>query len=276
MSSHVPPAKPTGATRPMTVTRFAARKRKGGKLTMLTAYDFQTARLLDDAGIDAILVGDSLGMVVQGKSSTLPVTLDEIIYHAEIVCRAVQRALVIVDMPFLTFQTGPESAVANAGRILKETGASAVKLEGGDTQAGTIRALTQAGIPVMAHVGMRPQSHHIYGGMGRIQRDAKQLMADAKAAQDAGAFAMVLELIPQALAEALTAELSIPTIGIAAGPHCDGQVLVTNDMLGMTEGFQPRFLKRYADVGDVIRRAAQAYIEDVQTGGYPDAAHSHD
>lgn len=260
----------------MTVPRFAARKRKGPKLSMLTAYDFQTARLIDEVGIDGVLVGDTLGMVVQGKQSTVPVTLDEIIYHAEIVCRAVHRALVVVDMPFLSYQVGPQHALQNAGRIMKQTGAPAVKLEGGEVQADTIRALTRADIPVMGHLGMRPQSHHKLGGMGRIQRNEKQLMQDAKAVEEAGAFAVVLELIPRSLAQAITAELSIPTIGIGAGPDCDGQVLVINDMLGLTEGFHPRFLKRYAELGSAIRTATQSYIDEVRNGTFPDAAHSHE
>ena len=264
------------SAKPLTVPRFFAKKSRGEKLSMLTAYDFQTAAILDDAGVDGILVGDTLGMVVQGKASTVPVSLDEIIYHGEIVCRAVQRALVVVDMPFLSFQISPQSALQNAGRIIKETGAPAVKLEGGVIQAETIRALTRADIPVMGHVGMQPQSHHKFGGMGRIQRDEKKLMQDAKAVEEAGAFAVVLELIPQSLAAAITAELSIPTIGIGAGPHCDGQVLVTNDMLGMTEGFQPKFLKRYAELGQTIRTAAKDYIDDVTSGEFPAAEHSHD
>jgi len=264
------------SAQPMTVPRFLARKRSGRQLVMLTAYDFQTAQLLDEAGIDGILVGDTLGMVVQGKSSTMPVTLDEMIYHGEIVARAVNRALVVVDMPYLTYQVSREQALQNAGRILKETGATAVKLEGGVIQAETIRALTQADIPVMGHVGMRPQSHHMLGGMGRIQRDEQRLMQDAKAVEEAGAFAVVLELIPQSLAKAMSAELSIPTIGIGAGPHCDGQVLVTNDMLGLTQGFQPKFLKQYAHLAESIRNAAAEYAEEVRGGVYPGASHSHD
>ncbi len=272
MSQEMPAKSPTL----MTVPRFVAAKRKRRKLSMLTAYDFQTAALLDEAGVDGILVGDTLGMVVQGKTSTVPVTLDEMIYHAEIVCRAVRRALVVVDMPFLSYQVSPQQALENAGQILKQTGAPAVKLEGGETQAETIRTLTKTDIPVMGHLGMRPQSHHKFGGMGRIQRDEKQIMQDAKAVEDAGAFAVVLELIPQKLAEAVTAELAIPTIGIGAGPHCDGQVLVTNDMLGLTTGFQPKFLKRYADLDSRIRSATAAYIADVRDSVFPGPEHSHD
>jgi 3-methyl-2-oxobutanoate hydroxymethyltransferase len=253
-----------------------ARKSKGKPLTMLTAYDFQTAQMLDESGIDGILVGDTLGMVVQGKPTTLSVTLDEIIYHAEIVSRATKRALVVADMPFMTFQVSPEQAVTNAGRILKETGAAAVKLEGGVVQAETIRALARADIPVMGHLGMRPQSVHQLGGMGKIQRDEKQLLQDALAVQEAGAFSVVLELIPQTLSKVITEEIAIPTIGIGAGPHCDGQVLVSNDMLGMTAGFHPKFLHQFAQVGEQIRSATKTYIEAVQSGTYPDQTQSHD
>lgn len=242
---------------------------------MLTAYDYQTARILDETGIDGILVGDTLGMVVQGKSTTLSVTLDEIIYHAEIVSRAVSRSLVVADMPFLSFQVSPTQAVENAGRILKETNVSAVKLEGGVTQAETIQALVRAEIPVMGHLGMRPQSVHQLGGMGRIQRDEKQLLEDAQAVQDSGAFAVVLELIPSQLAEKITRKLSIPTIGIGAGPHCDGQVLVTNDMLGMTDDFQPKFLRRFGEIGNQIRAAVSDYIQAVEEKSFPDESHSH-
>ena len=261
---------------PMTVPRFVAAKAKGQKLAMLTAYDHLWAGIFDRAGVDSILVGDSLGMVVQGKSTTLPVTLDEIIYHAEMVVRGVERALVVVDMPFMTFQGGPEQAVSNAGRIIKETGASAVKLEGGVTQARTIEALASADIPVMAHVGMKPQSIHALGGMGKVQRNERQLMADAQAAQAAGAFAIVLELIPRQAAAVITAELDIPTIGIGAGPHCDGQVLVSQDMLGLTEGFNPKFLKRFGDLRRAATSATESYVAEVQDGRFPDEAHSHE
>jgi 3-methyl-2-oxobutanoate hydroxymethyltransferase len=243
---------------------------------MLTAYDHLWAGLFDSAGIDSILVGDTLGMVVQGHATTLPVTLDEIIYHGELVARAVRRALVIVDMPFMTFQVSPQQAVENAGRILKETGASAVKLEGGVTQADTIRALAAADIPVVAHVGLKPQSVRKLGGMGKIQRDEKRLLDDALAAQSAGAFAVVLELIPSMLAKTITARLEIPTIGIGAGADCDGQVLVSYDMLGLTAGFHPKFLKRYAELRAAAVAATQAYINDVRAGAFPGPEHSHD
>ena len=244
---------------------------------MLTAYDFLWAGIFDEAGVDSILVGDSLAMAVQGHSTTLPVTLDEIIYHAEMVVRGTRRALVVVDMPFLSFQVSPQQAVQNGGRILKESSAAAVKLEGGVSQAETIRALTVAGVPVMAHVGMKPQSVHSLGGMGKIQRDEASLLRDARAAQDAGAFAVVLELIPQATARKITEALSIPTIGIGAGPACDGQVLVGNDMLGLTPpDFHPRFLKKFADLRGQAKSAATRYIEEVKSGAFPGPENSHD
>jgi 3-methyl-2-oxobutanoate hydroxymethyltransferase len=198
------------------------------------------------------------------------------IYHAEMVARAARRALVVVDMPFMTFQVSPEQAVANAGRILKETTASAVKLEGGVNQAATIRALSAADIPVMAHVGMKPQSVRMLGGMGRIQRDEERLLKDAQAAEEAGAFAVVLELVPRKLAAKITASVKIPTIGIGAGPDCDGQVLVSCDMLGLTEGFQPKFLKRFADLRAAAAEATRAYVSAVADGTFPGDAHSHD
>lgn len=260
----------------MTVPRFHAAKHQQRKLSVITAYDFLWAKVFDEAGVDAILVGDTLGMVVQGKSTTLPVTVDQMIYHAEIVCRAVQRALVIVDLPFLSFHVSPQQAIENAGRILKETGAAAVKLESSVHQAETIRALTAAEIPVMAHVGMRPQSVRKLGSMGKIQRDEETLLAEAKSAEEAGAFGIVLELIPKSIAARITQELSIPTIGIGAGPECDGQVLVCYDMLGLNEGFQPKYLKRYADLAKITKEAVRNYVDDVATGRYPDAAHSHE
>ena len=242
---------------------------------MLTAYDYLWAGILDDAGIDSILVGDSLAMVVQGRSTTLPVTLDQMIYHGELVARAVRKALVIVDMPFMSYQVSPKQAVRNAGRIIKETGADAVKLEGGTIQSETIRAIGRAEIPVMAHVGMRPQAVHQLGGMGKVQRDEQQLLDDARAAEDAGAFAIVLELVPHDIATRITKALSIPTIGIGAGNGCSGQVLVGPDMLGLNPGFQPKFLKQFADLRDQATRAIHGYIREVQDGSFPDAAHSH-
>jgi 3-methyl-2-oxobutanoate hydroxymethyltransferase len=260
----------------MTVPKFVAAKGQSRKLSMLTAYDFLWAKVFDEAGVDSILVGDSMAMVVQGKTTTLPVTLDQMIYHGEIVARAVKRALVIVDLPYLSFHVSPQNAIENAGRVLKETGVAAVKLESGVHQADTIRALTAAEIPVMAHVGMRPQSVRRMGSMGKIQRDEETLLAEAKAAEDAGAFGIVLELIPRSIAARITKELSIPTIGIGAGPDCDGQVLVCYDMLGLNAGFTPKYLKQYADLATVAGDAVRNYVADVATGKYPDAAHSHE
>ncbi|MBL8848841.1 MAG: 3-methyl-2-oxobutanoate hydroxymethyltransferase [Planctomycetaceae bacterium] len=268
------PAAP--APRRMTVPDFRAAKQAGRKLTVLTAYDHLWASILDESGVDALLVGDTLGMVVQGRESTLPVTLRDMLYHGEMVARAARRSLVIVDLPFMTYQLSPLQARRNAGRIIKETGAAAVKLESGATQAATIAALADIDIQVMAHIGMRPQSIRKYGRMSAIQRDREQLMADALAAEAAGAFSIVLELIPRSIAREITEALSIPTIGIGAGPDCDGQVLVTPDMLGMTAGFNPKYLKRYADIRAQTIAAAQAYITDVQSGEFPDAAHSHE
>lgn len=258
---------PKRSTR-ITVPEFVACKRAGRKLSILTAYDFPMAALLDAAGVDAILVGDSMSMVVQGHETTLPVTLDEMIYHAEMVGRAVEHALVIVDLPFPTNHLGVHKAIENAGRILKETRCQAVKLEGGADQADVISALVGAGIPVMAHVGLRPQSVHQMGGY-RVQRDAQRLHADAKAAQAAGAFAIVLECIPSAIAAEITAALEIPTIGIGAGPACDGQVLVIHDLLGLTRGSVPKFVKQYADLKTIVQEAASRYVEEVQSGKFP-------
>lgn len=262
--------------KPMTVPRFQAAKGQKRRLTMITAYDYLWAGLFDAAGVDSLLVGDTLGMVVQGKATTLPVTLDEIIYHTEMVARAARRALVIADMPFMSFQESPRRAVHNAGRILKESGAAAVKLEGGVNQAETIAALAAADVPVIAHIGMKPQSVRKLGSMGKIQRGERQLLADARAAQEAGAFAIVLELIPQQTAKVITKELSIPTIGIGAGPHCDGQVLVSQDMLGLTAGFRPKFLKQYADLRSIATVAVEQYVREVQDGTFPGPEHSHD
>lgn len=258
----------------MTVPEFLRAKQTGRKLTVLTAYDCLWASLLDEAGIDALLVGDSLGMVFQGEATTMPVTLDQMIYHGRIVSRAAKRALIIVDLPFMTYQVSPRQAVRNAGRILKETGCHAVKLEGGVNQAATIRRLADCDLPVMAHVGMRPQSVRKLGKMSAVQRNEEQLLEDAVAAEQAGAFAIVLELIPSAIARKITETLSIPTIGIGAGPDCDGQVLVTPDMFGMT-GFQPRFVKQYADLKGAILQGAREYLDDITAGRFPTDAHSH-
>jgi 3-methyl-2-oxobutanoate hydroxymethyltransferase len=251
----------------ITVPKFTAMKSAGRKITMLTAYDFPQAELLDSTGIEGILVGDSLGMVVQGHPTTLPVTLDQMIYHAAIVGRAVKQALVVVDMPFLSYHLGPHRAIANAGRILKETGCQAVKLEGTQDQADVIAALVSAGIPVMAHGGLRPQSVHQLGGY-RVQRDRQQLLSDARAAAQAGAFALVLECIPADVAAEITAAIPIPTIGIGAGAGCDGQVLVLYDLLGLTADV-PRHVKRYADLRTSITRAVVQYRDEVRSGEFP-------
>lgn len=258
---------------PITVPRFVAMKAAGRKISMLTAYDFTLARLLDAAGIDGILVGDSMGMVVQGHPTTLPVTLDHIIYHAEMVGRAVQHALTVVDLPFPCGHLGAHETVRSAARVLKETRCQAVKLEGGAEQGEVIAALVSAGIPVMAHCGLRPQSIHLLGGY-KVQREADRLLADAKAAAEAGAFAIVLECIPAAIASEITATVSVPTIGIGAGAGCDGQVLVTHDMLGLTEGHVPGFVKPYADLRQTIRDAVGRYCNEVRSGIFPDESRS--
>ena len=259
----------------VTVPSLIRMKRQGQKITMLTAYDFAMAQMLDRAGVDTLLVGDSMAMVVQGHENTLPVTLDEMIYHAEMVGRAAKRALVVVDLPFPTNHLGVHACVEAAGRILKKTGCQAVKLEGGADQAAVISALVGAGIPVMAHVGLRPQSVHTMGGY-KIQRDQQILMDDAMAAQESGAFSIVVECVPSDIAKALTEQLVIPTIGIGAGPHCDGQVLVTHDLLGMTSGYVPSFVKTYANLNETIATATNQWCTDVRGGVFPDAEHSFD
>lgn len=256
----------------ITVPQFAALKSSGRKITMLTAYDYALAGLVDAAGVEGILVGDSLSMVVQGHTNTLPVTLEEMIYHAEMVGRAVHHALVVVDMPFPSFHLGTHKAIENAGRILKETRCQAVKLEGGIEQAEVISALVSAGIPVMAHCGLRPQSIHQLGGY-RVQRDERQLLADAQAAEHSGAFAIVLECIPADIAQRITAAVSIPTIGIGAGPGCDGQVLVLNDLLGLGTGYVPRHAKSYANLSQTITDAVAQFRDEVRQGQFPDKEH---
>lgn len=257
----------------ITVPKFVQMKEDGQKISMLTAYDYTMAAMLDGAGVDSILVGDSMAMVVQGHDTTLPVTLDEMIYHARMVGRAVNRALTIVDLPFPTNHLGVYKCIEMAGRILKETGCQAVKLEGGADQAEVIRALVSAGIPVMAHVGLRPQSVHSMGGY-KVQRDEEILLTDAQAAEDAGAFGIVLECIPANLARQVTDQLRIPTIGIGAGPDCDGQVLVINDLLGLPSAYVPRFVKQYADLKSTIHNAVTEYCTEVRSGEFPSGEHS--
>jgi 3-methyl-2-oxobutanoate hydroxymethyltransferase len=266
---NAPPAKP----KPVTVPDFLSARTRGTKLTVLTGYDYTFARLLDEAGVDAVLVGDSLGMVVQGHSTALPVTLDEMIYHTRCVVRGTSRAMVITDMPFMTFQLGPTQALESAGRLVKEGGTHAVKLEGGERTADAIAAIVRADVPVMGHVGMTPQSVHRFGGF-KVQRQADQILADAKAVEQAGAFAIVVECVPSELAAKITASVSIPTIGIGAGPHCDGQVLVIQDMLGMYGDLRPKFVKRYVEAGTQIKQAVETYCREVRDGRFPDAGHS--
>jgi 3-methyl-2-oxobutanoate hydroxymethyltransferase len=262
--------KETRPSRPVTVPDFLSARARGVRLSMLTAYDYTMARLLDEAGVDGILVGDSLGMVVQGRSNALAVTLDEVIYHTKCVARGVSRALLVADLPFMTYQLSPEQALESAGRLIKEAGAQAVKVEGGVRSVDAVAAITRADIPVVGHVGMTPQSIHRFGGF-RVQRDAERLLRDAKAIEQAGAFAVVVECVPAELAARLTAALSIPTIGIGAGAGCDGQVLVIQDMLGMYSDLHPKFVKQFADVGGLIRQAVAEYCQEVKDGTFPDA-----
>ena len=253
-------------------------KRKGQKIVMITAYDALFGALVDAAGVDVVLVGDSVAPVLAGEETTIPATVDQMIYHGRIARRGVRRALVVVDMPFLSYQVSIPDAIANAGRILKETGAAAVKLEGGASWAPTIAALVNAGIPVMGHLGFTPQSVHQLGGFkiqGKQAAGAARLVDDAKALEQAGAFSMVLELMPGPVAAAVTQAVSIPTIGIGAGPDCDGQVLVLHDMLGLNEGFTPKFLKRYAELGQAVRDAVGLFTEEVRTAKYPGPEHTH-
>ena len=261
------------AENPVRLPDFARWKRESKKIAMLTAYDFTMARLLDDAGVDCLLVGDSLGTVVQGRDTTLRVTLDQMIYHAEMVARAAKRAFVVADLPFGSYQSGPLEAMASAVRFLKETDCQGVKLEGGRTVEVTIRSLVDAGIPVMAHIGLTPQSVRQFGGY-KVQRDEERLLDDARAVAEAGAFAVVLECVPAAIAAKITTALPIPTIGIGAGAACDGQVLVTPDLLGLFEGFRPKFVRRYFEAGDQFRKAAASYVEDVRAGRFPSDSES--
>lgn len=263
--------------RPVTVPGLRQMKRKGERITMVTAYDATFARLFDDAGIDVLLVGDSLGMVVQGHTSTLPVTVDEVVYHCRAVARGTRRAHIVGDMPFLSWQLSPEEALRNAGRFLSEGGAQSVKLEGGVHAAPTIERIVHAGIPVMAHVGLTPQSVHAMGGFrvqGKTEHAAERVLADAKAVANAGAYSLVLEGIPTDLAKRITEEVSIPTIGIGAGPHCDGQVLVCYDLLGLTPDLKPKFVKRYAEFFEHGVEAARRYRDEVRAGTFPSAEYS--
>ena len=263
--------------RPVTTRALLAKKHKGEPIVMVTAYDALFARLAEEGGADVLLVGDSLNQVLAGESSTLSATLDQMLYHGRIVTRGAHRALVILDMPFLSYQVSREEAVRNAGRAMKESGVQGVKLEGGRAVAPTVAALVEIGIPVMGHLGFTPQSVHAIGGY-RVQgreADARQrLLDDARALEEAGAFSIVLELVPTSVAREVTAAVGIPTIGIGAGPHCDGQVLVLPDLLGLTEDFKAKFVKRYASLADDVRRAVRAFGDEVRARTYPDAEHS--
>jgi 3-methyl-2-oxobutanoate hydroxymethyltransferase len=262
----------------LTIRDITDRKRMSRKIVMVTAYDALFGRLVDEAEVDIVLVGDSVGHVVQGRDSTLPVTLGDMIYHGRAVRRGVGRALLVVDMPFLTYQVSEEQALLNAGRVMQETGAQAVKLEGGDDRiARAIETLTHTGVPVMAHLGFTPQSVHALGGprvQGRDDDAAERLVAEARRVESAGAFALVLELMPATVARRVTESLTIPTIGIGAGAGCDGQVLVLPDLLGLNDHFRPKFLKRYASLADEVRRAVAAFRDEVRAGTYPDDQHS--
>lgn len=264
---------------PITVRDVRAFKERGEKFAMLTAYDWFSARLLDEAGIPLILVGDTLSMVMLGHPSTLPVGMDEMLHHTAAVVRGRKDALVVGDMPFMSYQTSVEEGLRNAGRFLKEAGADAVKLEGGERVADLVARITEAGIPVMGHVGLTPQSVHQLSGyrvQGRGDEAAHGLIADAKALEQAGAFSVVLEAVPRAVAADVTRSLDIPTIGIGAGPDCDGQVLVWHDFLGINDGRVARFVKRYANLADEIRGAAREFAREVAEGAYPGPEHSYD
>ncbi|MDD5711224.1 MAG: 3-methyl-2-oxobutanoate hydroxymethyltransferase [Smithellaceae bacterium] len=267
-----------GRLNKVTTSSIREMKKSGEKIAMLTAYDYATALILDRAGVDIILIGDTLGMVVLGYESTLPVTMEDMLHHTKAVSRATQKAMVVADMPFMSYQSSAEEALRNAGRFLKEAGAHAVKLEGGRDVAATVQKITAAGIPVMAHLGLTPQSIHQLGGykvQGKDEAVANRIIEDAKVLEEAGAFSLVLECVPTALASKVTEAISIPTIGIGAGVGCDGQVLVINDMLGMFDRFVPRFVKKYGDVGTAIKEAVGSYIDEVRSGQFPGPEHSY-
>ena len=264
--------------RPVTVPDISGRKNSGKKITALTAYDYSFAKLLDATDIDIILVGDSLGMVSLGHENTLSVTLEYMIDHTRAVKRGTQRALVVGDMPFMSYQVSVEQAVTNAGRLIQEGGASAVKLEGGAHMADRVQAIVQASIPVMGHIGLTPQSVHQFGGykvQGKNYLDSRQIRQDARDLQNAGIFALVMEGIPGELAEEITAELKIPTIGIGAGLKCDGQILVLHDLLGLTQDFVPKFVKQYAQLADILKSAVSEYIQEVRTETFPGQEHTY-
>ncbi|MGP0567125.1 MULTISPECIES: 3-methyl-2-oxobutanoate hydroxymethyltransferase [unclassified Nitrospina] len=265
-------------TERMTLPALVERKKTGRKITAVTAYDYSMARLLDDVDIDLVLVGDSVGMVSLGYDTTLPVTMDEMIHHTRAVRRGTGRALVVGDMPFMSYHVSDGETIRNAGRFIQEGGAEAVKLEGGQKFADRIRAVVDAGISVMGHIGLMPQSIHQFGGyrvQGKNYYDSRQIKKDALALQKAGVFAIVLEAIPAELAAEITSEVDIPTIGIGAGKDCDGQILVLNDLLGLNQEFTPKFVKRYAELGEAVQGALRDYVDEVQTGAFPTAEHTY-
>jgi len=260
-----------------TILDIRLMKEEQSKITVLTAYDYPFAQLMDRVGIDMILVGDSVGSVFSGYDNTLPVTVEEMLYHTRAVVRGSEQALIVTDMPFMSYQIDERDARFNAGRLIKEGGAQAVKLEGGEHMAATIRAIVDIDIPVVGHIGLTPQSIHRMGGFrvqGREEEQARKILADAKAVEAAGAFAMVLEGIPRDLAKAVTESVSIPTIGIGAGSDCDGQVLVIHDILGLCDKYSPKFVKRYADISTTISAGIEQYIKDVKAGDFPSTEHS--
>lgn len=261
-----------------TVLTFQKAKENGEKLAMLTAYDYSMAKIIDESGVNGILIGDSLGMVVKGDEDTLGVTVDDIIYHTKAVKKGAKNALIVADMPFLSYHVSVEQAVMNAGRIMKEGGANAVKLEGGADFVPQIRAIVNAQIPVMGHLGLTPQSINAFGGFrvqGKSEEAAKKLINDAKALEEAGVFAITLEGIPAKVAELITRAISVPTIGIGAGKECDGQILVYQDMLGMFSDFVPKFVKQYANIGSVMKEAISSYVKEVQDGSFPEEKHTY-
>lgn len=260
-----------------TVLTFREAKKNNEKISMLTAYDYSTAKLIDESGVNSILVGDSLGMVCLGYEDTLSVTMEDMIHHGKAVCKGAKNALVVIDMPFMSYQTSVYDAVVNAGRIIKETGAQAVKLEGGVEFAEHIKAIVKCSIPVVAHIGLTPQSVNAFGGFkvqGKDEEAAKKLIADARAVEEAGAFSVVLECVPAKLAERISKELSIPTIGIGAGAGCDGQVLVYQDMLNMYGGFKPKFVKHFANIGEEMKKAFKQYDQEVKDVVFPEEQHT--
>jgi 3-methyl-2-oxobutanoate hydroxymethyltransferase len=261
----------------ITILDLQKMKDNGEKITMLTAYDYPTARILDESGVDILLIGDSVGNVMMGFDNTLPVTVDDIIYHTKAVAKARKKALVVADMPFMSYQVSIEEAKINAGRMIQEGGAEAVKLEGGENMEAVIRALSDIDIPVMGHIGLTPQSIHRLGGykiQGKEERQRQKLLADARAVERAGAFSLVLEAIPADLAQEITSSLQIPTIGIGAGMHCDGQVLVIHDVLGLSGSFRPKFVKQYVQLEPLIKKAVTAFISEVKEEKFPTTAHS--